>query len=165
MPGPFMLFRGQPSYIRSRRGFHAMVTFGFSLIELLIVVAIIAVLGAIAIPQFTKYISKTRRAEMFVGLAGIYAVEAAYYANNSEYQVGSMNCGGAPATWDNNFSVGGFFNLSHPAKFYGFCIDVIGPTFTARAAGNIDNDATLDHGQVTDGNKVAVITIDDVATP
>lgn len=47
---------------------------GFTLIELMIVVAVIAILASIAYPSYTNYVTKTRRAA-----AGACAMEAAHY--------------------------------------------------------------------------------------
>lgn len=42
---------------------------GFSLVELMIVVAIIGVIGAIAMPSYESYMKKSRRADAKVGLS------------------------------------------------------------------------------------------------
>lgn len=62
---------------------------GFTLIEMMIVVAIIGVLAALAAPNFARYQSKARQAESKIGLAAVYAGEKAFYAEYSSY-IGDM---------------------------------------------------------------------------
>ncbi|MCA9529365.1 MAG: type II secretion system protein [Myxococcales bacterium] len=52
----------------------------FTLIELMIVVAIIGLLAAIAIPAFVNYIRKARTAEATTNLGSMFAGAAAYYS-------------------------------------------------------------------------------------
>jgi len=58
---------------------------GFTLIELMIVVAIIAFLAMITIPSFLKYSAKSKRAEAYLNLGSIYTAEKAYWAENNKY--------------------------------------------------------------------------------
>ena len=58
---------------------------GFSLVELMVVVAIIGVLATIAIPNVQKYIAKARQTEAKTNLSSIYTSEKAFYAEYTAY--------------------------------------------------------------------------------
>src|ERR1700739_2918912 len=58
---------------------------GFSLIELMVVVAIIAFLAMIAIPNFNRFFAKAKRTEAYMNLHSIYAAEKAYWAEHGTY--------------------------------------------------------------------------------
>ena len=58
---------------------------GFSLVELMIVVAIIGILAAIAIPRFVAMQLKAKRSEVPGNVDGIKTAEAAYEASYDQY--------------------------------------------------------------------------------
>ena len=60
---------------------------GFTLIELMIVVAIIGILAALAIPAFSAYIKKSKAAEATENLKAIYNGAAAYFG--AEHSTGA----------------------------------------------------------------------------
>lgn len=60
-------------------------TKGFTLIELLIVVAIIGILAAIAIPQFASYRIKSYNTAAQSDLKNVKTTLEAYFADNQQY--------------------------------------------------------------------------------
>jgi type IV pilus assembly protein PilA len=127
---------------------------GFTLIELMIVVAIIGILAAIAIPNFLRFQAKSRQSEAKTNLGGIFTAETAHFGEHNtfadlnvvswapvgtsvryRYQMvnagtnalGQLDTALVSATWAGNTTLG-----------------AAASAFTAGAQGNIDTDTQLD---------------------
>ncbi len=70
---------------------------GFTLIELMIVVAIIGILAAVAIPAFMRYIKKSKSSEAKVSVAAMYTGFKTYFENNSAFPGSAGTYGPSPA--------------------------------------------------------------------
>ena len=141
---------------------------GFTLIELMIVVAIIAILAAIAIPNFLKFISKTRRAEVKYNLEAIYKAEISWYGEYNIFDNSFNMIRWRPAgmIYYYTFSAGtGTEGLSlavnpMPATAVPFAND---NGFSAYGWGNIDSDGTIDVWHIDD-QKNLVNDVDDLGS-
>jgi type IV pilus assembly protein PilE len=58
---------------------------GFTLIELMITVTVIAVLTAIALPSYTDYVTRSKLAEAYAHLADLRVKMEQYYLDNRRY--------------------------------------------------------------------------------
>ena len=68
---------------------------GFTLIELMIVVAIIGILAAIAIPAYQDYIARSQMTEALSLAGGSKTLVAEYYSDSGTYPVGNSAAGAA----------------------------------------------------------------------
>lgn len=122
---------------------------GFTLIELMVVVAIIGILAALAIPSFLKYHAKSKQAEARVNLGAIYVTQTIYYVENDTYA-------GAIANLD--------WTALGQTRYSYAIVGGNATSFSAEASGNIDNDATTDVWRI-DQNKNLTNVQNDVITP
>ena len=58
---------------------------GFTLIEMMIVVAILGIVSAIAIPSYSEYVKKGKRADAKVELMRIAQLQESYFVQNLSY--------------------------------------------------------------------------------
>ena len=58
---------------------------GFTLVELMIVVAIIGILSAVAVPNFKRYQAKSKTSEAKIQLAAAYTAEQSFYGDFGIY--------------------------------------------------------------------------------
>lgn len=103
---------------------------GFTLMEMMIVVVILAILAAIALPSYQKYVLRSHRAEGQALLSEAAARQERYFAQNNSYA-------GTAAALNMTSYVAGL-------QYYGLAISNVGAstyTLTATATGSQARDS------------------------
>lgn len=120
---------------------------GFSLIELMIVVAIIGILASIAIPNYRHFQMKSKSSEGKVNLAGLRTAEISYFSEFGSYLAAASNPATVPGRSRVAFSLSnaGFNTLGWAPEgrvffAYGVAVSADGTGFTADAGADIDGD-------------------------
>jgi len=135
--------------------FHRNNKKGFTLIELMIVVVIIGILAALAIPRFMRSTTKAKMSEARQLLKQVYTMQRAYRQENDTYtcngDVASAAAGDAFA--DIGVDVGA-------SARYTYTMVAAAGTFTCTATANLDDDAIIDTWTITETGTLTH-TIDD----
>ncbi len=155
---------------------------GFTLIELMIVVAIIGILAAVAIPAFLRYIKRSKTTEATMNVRRLYDSSVSYYDSDHATANGSILPAQFPTNQDVTPTVGSVdnvkrdpsqadwtadswealnFSVSDP-HYYAYQYNTagtrIGSTFTASAFGDLDSDTVYSTfvrvGSVMAGNEI-----------
>lgn len=143
---------------------------GFTLIELMIVVAIIGILAAVAIPAFLKFVKRSKTSEATRNLRLLFDSSAAYFADEhstsggvqlnhqfpagetltpTDSAIGSSKAVTPESTWGSSDTWNALnFAVTDP-HYYAYQYDSDGSAstdadavFTVSAFGNLDSDAT-----------------------
>lgn len=78
---------------------------GFSLIELAIVMVVIAILSAIALPSYRKYVLRGNRTTAIQALQDVASREESYFFSNSTYTDSNTNLGFSSSIGAPNYTV------------------------------------------------------------
>ena len=128
---------------------------GFTMIELMVVVIIVGVLAAIAVPIYGKYVKNARVSEATGRIADLLTASKAYAQENED--------GAAGADWPLNAGVAGFLGDASPTANFNYLVSGIDNgqlTLTATGINQMAGPpAVIVELTITDPNLNGVITV------
>lgn len=107
---------------------------GFTLIELMIVIVIVGILVAVAVPAYTNYMQKSYRNDAKTALLDLASREEKFFSVNNQYSASATSLyGGSTATFPMNVqsSSSAYYQLTAPTVTAGSATTVA--SFTASA--------------------------------
>ncbi len=138
----------------------------FTLIEMMIVVAIIGILSAIAVPLLSTYQLRSKSTEAKTNLSAIRVVEEAHFSENGEYLAANAEPALIPGPQPADFGVVGsdYAHLGWAPEgrvYFSYAVAVAPDAsgYTADAAADIDGDGVLQmwgYAKPSGGNDLTV---------
>jgi len=130
---------------------------GFTLIELMIVVAIIGILAALAIPDFMKMMAKSKQSEARTNLSAIYTMQSSYFGTHNTFGNTFGRIGWSPSGQNlYAYYIADQTIEAHPEKggadseCSATNVETTQLAFTVSACANIDSDETRDNWWIDD---------------
>ena len=102
-PSPPFVTRKRPAHRRAR---------GFTLIEMMIVVAVVAILAAIALPSYQSYIRKARRVDAKNAVLDMASRQERFFSINNKYSLTPADVGMASRPVAVNSSGASYYSLN-----------------------------------------------------